>query len=155
MSSDGYDVVEIESDDDEAEEVNRQLTRYFSSRAADLAAAGIIEGEEELELEEELREQHLRNLRDTRRYDSDDDDSTDDGGQTPSPPPQARQKQKKSKVPKLKLKPKAKPKSKPKVDPDIMMVDATCTICYSAITNTVLIPCGHLVLCAVCTMTYN
>lgn len=202
-----HEIIEIDSDDDEEDEImNYQLMRYLSTRAADLAAAGITEGELELEFQRvEARQDRRNQARDTRgRYQGLDLDEDNGHGRLnsapPLPPPEARnrrprldeffdrdedhnhgrlnrpppqpqlqsrsaprapppqtpprQKQK-SRIPKPTPKSTPKPKGKPKREPDDMTVDATCIICYNAITNTVLIPCGHLVLCKVCTACPN
>lgn len=180
MSLVAHDIIEIESDDDDgdydydyhyncregernAEVVDHRLMVYLSSRAADLAAAGITEGELELEFQraEGRQDRHHQTSQDRRgRHIMDAGEGR--RGRLPlppsfSPPPQNLRVPspgtpprpiQKSRLPKLKPTPKSTPK--PKRDPDDMMVDATCIICYSATTNTVLIPCGHLVLCAVC-----
>lgn len=199
-----HEVIEIDSDDEEDEVMNRQLMRYLSTRAADLAAAGITEGELEVELQRaEGRQDRRHQARDRRRrhqdFDSDEDnghsrlnsppplpppevrnrrgrydnfinrDEDHDHGRLnrpPSqlqprpapraPPPQTPPRQKpKSRIPKPTPKSTPRPKGKAKREPDDMTVDATCIICYNAITNTVLIPCGHLVLCKVCTACPN
>lgn len=164
MSFVAHDVIQIDSDDsdDSDSDMDRQLLRYLSVRAADLAAAGIAEGEGEGELEFQRSGGRVLQERRVRHF-VDGGGGGGGGGRgggrplslpqpRPAPPPPPPQPQTpprsihRSRLPKLK----PTPKPTPKRDPDDMMVDATCIICYSATTNTVLIPCGHLVLCAVC-----
>lgn len=181
MSLVAHDIIEIESDsdsdysDDEEDGANHRLLRYLSTRAADLAAAGITEGELELDFQRVGGQQdRYHQVLQDRRGRNVVDGGEGGRGRPPlpplppplPPPPQPRLAPRaplpqtpprpiqKFRLPKLKSTPKSTPKpktkSKPKRDPDDMMVDATCVICYSATTNTVLIPCGHLVLCSVC-----